>query len=150
MIGWTKKTKDEICSICESTMAGFGKYSLMFNNCQHFLRQLSEAVVQDRSHDWDWFYSSTIRSYRWLEPPAKEPWAVLAAHWIHSMEASLPGATQEERVVIQIKIDYLRTELRKARGGSIQAGGESNPEDDAHHHHEVCTPRYTCARCFYY
>lgn len=149
MIGWTSKTKNEIDAICESTMADFGKYSLVFNNCQHFLRKLSEAVVQDRSHDWDWFYKSTIRSYRWLKPPEKEPWTVLATHWIRSMEASLPGATQEEQAVIQNKIDRLGTELRAVLANQLRRQEERRSRPDAHtHRHWVRILRYTCVCAF--
>ena len=57
-------------------MAEFGEYSLLRNNCQKFLRNLSDKIlINVKAADYPWFMSNTKTKYQkdqWLLPPPAE------------------------------------------------------------------------------
>lgn len=64
LIGWTKKSREEVDAACALALKEFGEYNLLFNNCQHFLRRLASAILQDKAADHDWFDKNTMTKYQ--------------------------------------------------------------------------------------
>ncbi|KAL0944952.1 uncharacterized protein CTRU02_202839 [Colletotrichum truncatum] len=85
-IGWTKKTKDEVDEACWAVEESFGPYSLLKNNCQHFVRLLANAIVAEKSQDWDWFQALVQQRGDYAGPEGLGPPAGLARLWIKKLE----------------------------------------------------------------
>ncbi|KAK7421075.1 hypothetical protein QQX98_002433 [Neonectria punicea] len=56
LIGWTRKSKAEVDADCKATFEKLGRYSLVGNNCQHFVRNFAVKIVEDKAEDWEWFF----------------------------------------------------------------------------------------------
>ncbi|KAL8792426.1 MAG: hypothetical protein Q9195_004959 [Heterodermia aff. obscurata] len=72
LIGWTTKTKDEVDRACRSVGKDFGKYDLLWNNCQDFLRNFAERIIVTKALDYPWFLTNTKARYQKtqsLQPP---------------------------------------------------------------------------------
>lgn len=63
LIGWTNLTPLAIDAICHETIANFGRYSTVLNNCQHFSRDIATRIIpkNQRAYDWPSVSSSTTR-----------------------------------------------------------------------------------------
>ena len=59
-----KKEPRELKTICDEVMAQFGGYSLIWNNCQHFLKAVSDLVISEEALDWSWFRENTKTEYQ--------------------------------------------------------------------------------------
>ncbi|KAI0970403.1 hypothetical protein F4678DRAFT_436709 [Xylaria arbuscula] len=64
LIGWTIKQPQELKQICDEVMAQFGKYNLVFNNCQNFLKTFAGRVISEMALDWSWFHENTKTEYQ--------------------------------------------------------------------------------------
>ena len=76
LVGWTRLTEPEVNNIAQTVLSSFGRYSLLRNNCQDFLRQLAEKIlIASKAADFDWFMSNAKTKYQkdqWLKPPPEE------------------------------------------------------------------------------
>ena len=75
LIGWTRKSKEEVDAACQAVLAQFGEYSLLWNNCQDFLRLLASQVLIAKAADYQWFADNTKTRYHkdtLLTPPPLE------------------------------------------------------------------------------
>lgn len=76
LIGWSSKTKAEVDAACRDVQAQFGEYNLLWANCQHFLKELAERIVDaGKASDFGWFASNTKSRYQKtqaLMPPPLE------------------------------------------------------------------------------
>ncbi|KAF2963786.1 hypothetical protein GQX73_g9786 [Xylaria multiplex] len=64
LVGWTTKQPQELKQICEEVMSQFGKYNLVFNNCQNFLKTFADRVISEAALDWAWFRENTKTEYQ--------------------------------------------------------------------------------------
>ena len=75
LVGWTRLSKSEVDTACQSVFAEFGEYHLLWKNCQHFLQRLAERIVSAKAADYPWFISNTKTRYQktqHLLPPPLE------------------------------------------------------------------------------
>ena len=75
LIGWTTKTKAEVDRACTSVFEQFGKYHLLWKNCQHFLRMFADQILASKAADYGWFNDNTKTRYQKtqdLMPPPLE------------------------------------------------------------------------------
>lgn len=76
LIGWTHLAEPDVTTIAQAILSAFGRYDLLRNNCQDFLRQLAEKIlIGSKAADFDWFMSNTKTKYQkdqWLKPPPDE------------------------------------------------------------------------------
>ncbi|KAI1369998.1 hypothetical protein F5Y08DRAFT_7076 [Xylaria arbuscula] len=64
LIGWTQREPGELQKICDEVMTEFGKYNLVWNNCQHFLQAFGDRVISAKALDWSWFREYTKTEYQ--------------------------------------------------------------------------------------
>ncbi|KAI0182610.1 hypothetical protein EV127DRAFT_449180 [Xylaria flabelliformis] len=64
LIGWTKKAPQELKNICDEVIAQFGKYNIVWNNCQDFLQTFADRIISEKALDWSWFRENTKTEYQ--------------------------------------------------------------------------------------
>ncbi|KAI1327930.1 hypothetical protein F5Y16DRAFT_370176 [Xylariaceae sp. FL0255] len=64
LIGWTQKQPDQLKAICDNVMEEFGKYNIIFNNCQRFLKSFADRIISEEALDWPWFRENTKTEYQ--------------------------------------------------------------------------------------
>ncbi|KAL6722200.1 hypothetical protein ACLMJK_001307 [Lecanora helva] len=98
LIGWTTKSKEEVDSACRSVLQQFGKYNLLWKNCQDFLRMLAEQIIASKAADYSWFNSNTKTRYQKtqsLMPPPLE----LLMRMQQQMNAAMQGQIQTQNQI---------------------------------------------------
>ncbi|KAL9054913.1 MAG: hypothetical protein Q9162_003854 [Coniocarpon cinnabarinum] len=95
LIGWTQLPKEQVDAACHETLAGFGEYKLLRNNCQHFLKAMAARILKDTAADYGWFMSNTKTQYQkdqWLRPPPAE----MMMHILARQQQALNIANQNQ------------------------------------------------------
>ena len=64
LIGWTKTTSKQREVQCNDIMSRFGRYDLLFNNCQDFLKDFAELIVSKQATDWTFFHDNMKTKYQ--------------------------------------------------------------------------------------
>ncbi|KAI1186139.1 hypothetical protein F5B17DRAFT_405098 [Nemania serpens] len=64
LIGWTTKQPQDLRKICDDVMAEFGKYNIVWNNCQNFLQAFADRIISEKAMDWSWFRENTKTEYQ--------------------------------------------------------------------------------------
>ncbi|KAI1162954.1 hypothetical protein F5B18DRAFT_359262 [Nemania serpens] len=64
LIGWTIKQPQELKKICDKVMIEFGKYNIVWNNCQNFLQTFADRIISEKAIDWSWFRENTKTEYQ--------------------------------------------------------------------------------------
>ncbi|KAI1178012.1 hypothetical protein F4777DRAFT_158099 [Nemania sp. FL0916] len=64
LIGWTRKEPQELAMICDEVMTQFGRYNIVWNNCQDFLKTFADRVISEKALDWSWFRDNTKTHYQ--------------------------------------------------------------------------------------
>lgn len=103
LIGWTRMTRDDIDPIGDSIMKDFGKYTLFWNNCQRFLRELNGRIRNQRAPeaaDYSWFKKNMRTSYQRRKKLMKQP----------------PDASSR---IAKGKIEELRFVSQQVEGGNV-------------------------------
>lgn len=72
-IGWTFKTKEEVDAACERVGMSFGRYNVLFRNCQHFVREFATEIVSRQGQDWNWFMGLPLIPYQYQRPEKIRP-----------------------------------------------------------------------------
>ncbi|KAF7525330.1 hypothetical protein G7054_g11119 [Neopestalotiopsis clavispora] len=54
LIGWTRKSHQEIDQVCSELIQDW-EYDPWDRNCQHFIRSVADSIVSERSLDWQYF-----------------------------------------------------------------------------------------------
>jgi hypothetical protein len=97
LIGWTKKNDDELHDIAMETFESFGEYSLLYNNCQKFLKKFADTIETKPATDWPWFYDNVSTRHQdvvTLKPPKAAIWAMDAL--VLEQLKKTPGRLMEE------------------------------------------------------
>ena len=97
LIGWTTKTKEEVDLTCKAVLQQFGEYSLLWKNCQHFLKTLAEQIIVAKTADYPWFHSNTKTRYQKtqaLMPPPLEFLLKMQMQMSAMMQAQIQNQTQ--------------------------------------------------------
>ena len=97
LIGWTTKTKEEVDLACRAVLQQFGEYSLLWKNCQHFLKTLAERIIVAKAADYTWFNSNTKTRYQKtqaLMPPPLEFLLRMQMQMSAMMQAQIQNQTQ--------------------------------------------------------
>ncbi|KAI1196297.1 hypothetical protein F5X97DRAFT_325578 [Nemania serpens] len=64
LVGWTKRQPQELKMICDEVMAEFGRYNIVWNNCQNFLQTFADRIISEKAMDWSWFRENTKTEYQ--------------------------------------------------------------------------------------
>ena len=106
LIGWTTKTKEEVDLACQLAFQQFGKYHLLWKNCQDFLRMLADQIVVTKAADYPWFYSNTKTRYQKtqsLMPPPLEFLLKIQSQTVAQMQAIQNHAQLQIQHQIQLQ-----------------------------------------------
>lgn len=115
LIGWTNQPASEVQTACENTISKFGPYHLLFNSCQHFVRELARKVVTTRSRDWAWFEKTTSTSYKSFVESSRLPTLqplFQASVWLRHLKGMTTTASPEELPKFQNQIRTLERFVR--------------------------------------
>ena len=100
LIGWTKKTKEEVDQACTSVFEKFGKYQLVWNNCQHFLKMLADQILVAKAADFSWFNSNTKTRYQKTQSLMPPPLEFLLKIQ-QQMAAQMQAQVQNQQIQLQ-------------------------------------------------
>jgi hypothetical protein len=64
LLGWTHMSKYEIDTIWASMLDNFGIYDILWNNCQHFLRNFAKMIIHEYAEDWSLFLFSASSTHQ--------------------------------------------------------------------------------------
>ncbi|KAI1754884.1 hypothetical protein F4782DRAFT_528236 [Xylaria castorea] len=64
LVGWTKKQPRGLKKICDEVIPQFGKYNIVWNNCQDFLQTFADWTISEKALDWSWFRENTKTEYQ--------------------------------------------------------------------------------------
>ncbi|KAK7430806.1 hypothetical protein QQZ08_002595 [Neonectria magnoliae] len=116
LISWTRKLKAQVDADCKATFEKFGRYSLFGNNCQHFLRNFAVKIVEDKADDWEWFFQSTVSSYRYVSHGSFAGPVAVAAAWLERLKEMRPLTEGEDRKNLDENIKRVEEYLAKQKG----------------------------------
>ncbi|KAH6887443.1 hypothetical protein B0T10DRAFT_71145 [Thelonectria olida] len=115
LIGWTQMTKYEIDTIWVSMLANFGTYDLLWNNCQHLLRNFAQLIVTDHGQDWNLFLVSSSTTHRKALGGAFLGRVTSAATSLERLKAMRPHIQGYHRENLDHNIKACEEYLRKQR-----------------------------------
>jgi hypothetical protein len=108
LVGWTHLTEPEVNTIAQAVLSSFGRYSLLRNNCQDFLRQLAEKIlIGPKAADFDWFMSNTKTKYQkdqWLKPPPEEMLMHMISRMMAQQQALNNSLINQSQTQMQIQL----------------------------------------------
>ncbi|KAF9870440.1 hypothetical protein CkaCkLH20_12107 [Colletotrichum karsti] len=108
-LGWTTKTKDEVDKICVAVAQSFGRYNVVSNNCQHFVRLLATSIVDKKSEDWEWFEGAANKRYEYVGPLTIGPPAGLAQLCLDRLTSMLANDEIKDPEVKAKIIEHIQT-----------------------------------------
>lgn len=85
LIGWTQIGSDQLKSISDQVMSQFGRYNMLWNNCQDFLQQFADRIISQKALDWPWFREHSKTEYQANQKLPPTPDEVIASNANHAL-----------------------------------------------------------------
>jgi hypothetical protein len=124
LIGWTRLSQAQTAEIAQTVLSSFGKYSLLRNNCQDFLRQLAEKIlISPKAADFDWFMSNTKTKYQkdqWLKPPPDEMLMRMLVQQQNQMVAMQNAQHQQSHMHMQHMNQQMQQQMQQQLQTQLQ------------------------------
>lgn len=79
-----------------SVLEKFGKYDLLWNDCQNFLRVLAKEIVVAEAAEYDWFYKDTKTKYRKTQHRMSSP-----VDFLLKMQQQMTAQIQTQQINLQ-------------------------------------------------
>lgn len=114
VIGWTSLAKSEVDKAWIAILEGLGDYDMLWNTCQHALRDFASTITQKKAADWNQFItqSSLIHQRRLHATPVGADLGVVTAS-LERLKTMLPQVTGNEKDVLERNMKNLRVIIQK-------------------------------------
>ncbi|KAH6884422.1 hypothetical protein B0T10DRAFT_564459 [Thelonectria olida] len=113
-IGWTDLSKDEVDTAWIAMLEKLGDYDILWNNCQHVLRDFASLITRKKADDWDQFIiQASLSHQRRLHGKPIGPDLVAVMASLERLKAILPQVEGDDKRSVESNIKHVEKRFQE-------------------------------------